>query len=335
MLSLNQNFCTFAERKLMKGKKMYYEKKRRNRPAATLIKEYCDKKSGKVSEARRELQRRFDYLDWNQQKKILMAHLRSCTSDRKWAYTQLLSLWDDMFIPVVDELWQTYHEERCSWVIVNHFPEDYLKSHMEELSYDRNYFFICRRLGHDEQFIIDTSRLKPLDHLSLLAELGRTIKTETAMDLVFKMAKNECQSPHYFSVTGVWPESRLAKPSPLFLSSLYRAHYYLREQPNTEALDSFQAWCDLVSDDIQHSQEFKSLLLRPISDRNFNLQVYHLLLTFIAKHLPTETKTDLMSEMVKQNEVFEHLVDKLALEEDVTPPPPPHISPRMDLFSEW
>ena len=38
---------------------MFYRMERRNRPAATLIKEYCDQKSGKVSDARRELQRRF------------------------------------------------------------------------------------------------------------------------------------------------------------------------------------------------------------------------------------------------------------------------------------
>ena len=175
---------------------MYYEKKWHNRPVVTLIKEYCNKKSGKVSEARRELQRRFEWLDWSQQKKIMMAHLQACTSDRQWAYNRILSFWDESFIPVIDELWQTYHEERCSWIIVNHFPEDYLKNHVEELSQGRNYFFICRRLGNDEHFTIDTSRLRPLDHLALMANLGRSLNAATAMDLVFLEGGNsiDCQT---------------------------------------------------------------------------------------------------------------------------------------------
>ena len=44
---------------------------KRNRPASTLIKEYIEKKKGRMSEARAELHRRFDYLDYSQQKKIL------------------------------------------------------------------------------------------------------------------------------------------------------------------------------------------------------------------------------------------------------------------------
>ena len=41
-------------------------KKKRNCPVATLIKNFKDKKSGKVTASRNELQRRFDYLDWSQ-----------------------------------------------------------------------------------------------------------------------------------------------------------------------------------------------------------------------------------------------------------------------------
>lgn len=61
----------------------------RNRPIATLIKWYSDKKSGKVSDARKEIIRRFDYLDWNVQKKILMAFLDAGQSDRQWAYRKI------------------------------------------------------------------------------------------------------------------------------------------------------------------------------------------------------------------------------------------------------
>ncbi len=47
---------------------MENRKSRRNASIATLIKRYDDKKSGKVAEARKEIQQRFWALDWKDQK---------------------------------------------------------------------------------------------------------------------------------------------------------------------------------------------------------------------------------------------------------------------------
>ena len=49
----------------------------RNNPIAIVIKNYIDKKSGKVTEARDEIKRRFAGLDWDDQKHILEAFLAS------------------------------------------------------------------------------------------------------------------------------------------------------------------------------------------------------------------------------------------------------------------
>ena len=69
---------------------MTYNTKKRNTPIATLIKNYINKKSGKVSDSRNEIQRRFDYLDWKDQKKIVLAFLESGKTDRQWAYSKTL-----------------------------------------------------------------------------------------------------------------------------------------------------------------------------------------------------------------------------------------------------
>lgn len=42
---------------------MIYKTHKRNTPVATLIKNYVNKKSGKVAESRKEIQRRFEHLD--------------------------------------------------------------------------------------------------------------------------------------------------------------------------------------------------------------------------------------------------------------------------------
>lgn len=49
----------------------------RNNPIATVIKNYTNKKSGKVKDARNEIQRRFFGLDWKDQKRIMAAFLDS------------------------------------------------------------------------------------------------------------------------------------------------------------------------------------------------------------------------------------------------------------------
>ena len=78
---------------------MRNQRRKRNAPIATLIRNYVNKKSGKVSASRDEIKRRFDHLDWKDQKRILNAFLDACTSDREWAFTKLLDYWDESFEP--------------------------------------------------------------------------------------------------------------------------------------------------------------------------------------------------------------------------------------------
>ena len=56
---------------------MPYPLPERNKKISTLIKWFVERKKGKVVAARKEIQRRFDYLDWEDQKKIILAFLNS------------------------------------------------------------------------------------------------------------------------------------------------------------------------------------------------------------------------------------------------------------------
>ena len=67
---------------------------KRNTPIAQLIKDFSNKKSGKVSESRIEIKRRFEFLDWKDQKKIMQIFLESGKVDREWAYSELIDYWD-------------------------------------------------------------------------------------------------------------------------------------------------------------------------------------------------------------------------------------------------
>ena len=80
-------------------------------PIATIIKWFVERKNGKVVESRKEIQRRFDGLDWSVQKKVILAFLNSGKTDREWVYEQLIWFWDEAFLPKVKEVFEKYHEK--------------------------------------------------------------------------------------------------------------------------------------------------------------------------------------------------------------------------------
>lgn len=174
-----------------------------NKPIASVIRNYMDKKSGKVTESREEIRRRFHGLDWKDQKKIMNAFLDAGKSDREWAYSILLDLWDPSFETKVRELWGEHHDERCAWVIIRHFPLEYLKEHTEELSEDRNYYFICRRLVTDAGYEINKDLLSATDYLMVLHHANRTIEDNEATDILYQTVKE-------ISVHG-WPSMELSR----------------------------------------------------------------------------------------------------------------------------
>ena len=166
--------------------------KKRNTPVATLLKNYVNKQSGKVSESRKEIRLRFDYLDWKDQKKILQAFLASGKTDRHWAYTKALDNWDPSFEPIIKELWEQLHEVRCSWVVIRYLPEEYLKMHFNQFSAPRDYYFLCRRLAVDKDFVIDREKLSPTDYLAVIYHTGRNITAKEATDILFTIVREEC-----------------------------------------------------------------------------------------------------------------------------------------------
>lgn len=176
-----------------------HEIRKRNRPISTVIKEFLDKKGGNVVTARKEIEWRFDALDWRYQKQILFAFLQSGKSDRVWAYKKLLVLWDDCFIPVLQELWEKHHEMQLSWVVIQYFPMEYLKKKFVHLSvFGRNYFFLCQRLLEEKDFVLDRARLNEPDLLMVKSRLGEKIADDYVMDLFFLMIYKICKQDYYF-----------------------------------------------------------------------------------------------------------------------------------------
>jgi len=179
---------------------MNYERRKHNAPISTIIKRYLDKGRGKVQSARMEIKRRFYALDWRYQKKILFAFLQSGKTDRNWAYGQLFYVWDDCFIPTLQKLWEQYHEQNLSQLIIRFFPLDYLEKEFESLSKGRNYYLLYERLSDERDFALDRTRLSEADLLSVKYKLGETVINGDVRDLFFLLIYKLCKGVYRFRV---------------------------------------------------------------------------------------------------------------------------------------
>lgn len=247
---------------------MKFDIKKRNTPIATLIKDYINKNSGKVSDSRNEIQRRFDYLDWKDQKKIMLAFLESGKTDRQWAYSKLVDFWDKSFEPKVKALWEELHEDKCSWVITRHFPVEYLSKNLDQFTGDRDYYFICLRLAEDKSYVIDRDKLSLSDYVSVLYHTDRPISDEEALDFLFTAVYNVCtEAYHSFTRLDRYSETdRSTIVSPINFQDVNLVYWYLRKMELLEVLLKFDSWNEKVQKAIYSSSEYKAILNAGLND---------------------------------------------------------------------
>lgn len=245
---------------------------KRNTPIATLIKNYVNKKSGKVTESRKEIQRRFNYLDWKDQHKIILAFWESGISDRQWAYSKLLDFWDKSFEPRIQELWELLHEEKCSWVIIRHFSVEYIAHNMDTFTGKRDYYFICLRLAQDKNFIIEKEKLRPTDYLAVLYHTGRTIKEGEAYDILFHIVYENIMRMHPTDSPFLdrYANSNIgAVITPIDFHDVSLAIYYLRKLSCSHVTSLFAEWNESIQIDISNSSEYKAIGNMDLADYDY------------------------------------------------------------------
>ena len=230
----------------------------RNKPIATVIKNFIDKKSGKVTESRKEIQRRFFGLDWKDQKRIMSAFLDAGKSDRDWAYSRLLDLWDDSFEQKISDLWTKYHEFRCAWIIIRYFPLDYIKNNIDQFRDDRDYYFICLRLAKDKNYVIDRTKLSKTDYLAVLYHTEREITDDEACDYLFSIVHDYCLKDSFLrSLEHVGNGKRGNVITPVNYRNVNLAIYYLLRLGKEDVVQQFREWNEKLEETIYNSPEFK------------------------------------------------------------------------------
>ena len=260
---------------------------KRNNPSKPLLKNYIDKNSGKVGEARKEIKHRFNYLDWSVQKRFLIAFLNSGKTDRAWAYTKLLKFWDKGFAPVIEGLWNQYHEYKCSWLIIRYFPEQYVLDHIDSLTTGDNYYHICKRLGNNPNFVIDKSHLSVLNYLSVLYSTERRMEEDEPLNILFKLISDCCSTGLQMIDIGCpYPIIRHKGFNPMDLRDVSRAVFYINSMGHRESADVFIKWCNDIEEIIKESPEYKRLQSLPISDEKYIAYLSDIAVIYMYLHLP-------------------------------------------------
>ena len=137
----------------------------KNEPISNLLKQFTDKRSGKVAISRLKFQDRFDKQDFHSQRKILKAFLAGSKRDRVWAYKKLKRNWDAFFADDIKALWEKYHDKDCERVVIRFLPTDYIIENLPLLDSDENYSWLCTRLINHPQFQFDKKRFSKCDHI--------------------------------------------------------------------------------------------------------------------------------------------------------------------------
>ena len=239
---------------------MRCQKRKRNTSIATLIRNYTNKKSGKVSDSREEIKWRFNWLDWKDQKKIITAFLESGKTDREWAYSKILDYWDDSFQPKVKELWEAYHEYKCSWSIIRYFPLEYIIEHIDEFDDDRDYFFICLRLAKDKNYTINRTKLSNIDYLAVLYHTDRDISAEDAYDTLFEIVHDCCLNDSMMTRLERLDRGKYRDViTPANFREVNRAFYYIVKLQQYEVAAQFRDWNEKLEEVIYNSPEFQAI----------------------------------------------------------------------------
>ena len=295
-------------------------------PIATIVKWFLEREKGKVVESRQEIQRRFGGLDWSIQKIVISAFLSSGKADRKWAYEQIVWLWDNDFLQKVKEVFEKYHEKGCYWPVTWYFPTNYILEHLDKLAIEHNYYRLCYRLAYEKiDFEPDRKKLSPKEYFAIIDLAHKTVKDELVIDILFDVLHDLCTNK-ISKYDGISPRHIIERGKPLVASdfiyvySLTKKIIYLGyEKP----IEVFQEWEKELFTTINNSREFQ--ILNEVNPHNYSEQRRIIAKRYMFKLLPEKYKSasemnpfaddeEILEKMKENNPTLESFANKMRLE---------------------
>lgn len=152
-----------------------------NEPIGKLLRLFTDKKSGGVYYARKDLRKRYPSQDFATQKKIIRAFLeKGAKEDINWAGRTLRDGWIPGFEEIVLSKFRETRDTALGYVILRHFPTATVLSEAEALAKATQYAYVAARVGNEQGFVLDRTRLSVPDYFYVMAKLGREVSPSEA-----------------------------------------------------------------------------------------------------------------------------------------------------------
>lgn len=252
-----------------------------NQPIKRLLRDFENKKSGKVVESRREIRRRFDFLDRSHQVKFLMACFLSCKSDREWAYEELTRHWDPRFKEVIANLWYNNHEDGATRCIVKHFPLEFVVQEIQDLDSKDTYYDLCMRLCPYYKFKIDKDRLTPLQVLSLYAKTSYGASETELLEQLYRLLYN-ISTDKYALFEKI---DRNTIPRARDFGQCRKAFYFIMELQEYCVLGEWKEWDTKVQEALCDTEEYHIVKNSAISDYDYNVKMSGLYKKYLLKCL--------------------------------------------------
>lgn len=167
----------------------------RNEPVSKLLKLFTDRKSGKVSYARRELQRRFLAQSYSDQRKILSAMFGGAKSDRLWACHQLSREWFPGYEAQLQQEWESRRDLDLARIVMRRLPKKYLMTQVEELLTAKiEMSDLCACLGNEPGFPYEVtpSVVGVENYIQTMSALGRDVPEDECRKFLRDMLCKRC-----------------------------------------------------------------------------------------------------------------------------------------------
>lgn len=151
---------------------------------ATLLGWYTDKKSGKVGLAIKSLMLKFPKESFESQVAILKAFIMGGKKEMEWAGRKLRDRWMESLATEVDLKWKSTHNPTLGYVILRHFPDEYVLKEQDALAEVTSYAYVCARLRNVKGLHMDSKRLSTPELLYVFAKWEMEKTTAINIDVV-------------------------------------------------------------------------------------------------------------------------------------------------------
>ncbi len=189
-----------------------------NRPIRQIIDDYLAARSSKINTLRKELNRRFDSVDWHDQLAILNAYLQA---ERKEDVIRLYIILHHGYWDTLNRIIKEYQDEKAKALkdgleayalnhlstqviasfVTEYMPLSVVRRHEKALSryIDADYWSLAMRLAGDKNWTIDKERCINLSYYTVMAKHHRPVsETEARQDLIdFIVSQGLCLSSDY------------------------------------------------------------------------------------------------------------------------------------------